>query len=354
MSTIGTESSGHVIARFSGRIHQVLDELVLAPAWSMTGDEQRTTLVELAQAEARIAELRLRVLAAADRSDASADPGASSMAAWLAHATRRPHTVARADLRLANQLDGAYTATRDGLASGAVDVAQARVIVRAVEALPESLDARLRELAQKHLVVLAREHDELALKVLGRRVLEVINPHVADVEEGRKLATEERAANRSTYLHLRDHGDGTHTGRFKLPSFHAAALRKMLQAFTAPRRADRSASEDATPRQTGDEPADEAPAPAPAPTPPERLGRAFCQLLERVPADWLPKAGGVSSTMVVLTDYDKLLSGLGAARLDTGEARPQDPAAHRAPAHRAGHRARWMLRRRMRPASRLV
>jgi hypothetical protein len=57
----------------------------------------------------------------------------------------------------------------------------------------------------------------------------------------------------------------------------------------------------------------------PTRTRPERLGQAFCQLLERVPADWLPTAGGVSSTVVVLIDYDRLLSGLGAARLDTGE-----------------------------------
>jgi hypothetical protein len=53
---------------------------------------------------------------------------------------------------------------------------------------------------------------------------------------------------------------------------------------------------------------------------PERMGEAFCELLERIPSGWLPKAGGVSASVVVLLDYDKLLSGLGTASLDTGEA----------------------------------
>ncbi len=50
------------------------------------------------------------------------------------------------------------------------------------------------------------------------------------------------------------------------------------------------------------------------------MGAAFSRLLERFPATRLPRAGGVSATVVVLIDYDKLLTGLGAARLDTGEA----------------------------------
>jgi hypothetical protein len=50
------------------------------------------------------------------------------------------------------------------------------------------------------------------------------------------------------------------------------------------------------------------------------LGAAFCELLERLPADRLPTSGGVSATVVVTLDHDRLLSGLGAAQLDTGHA----------------------------------
>jgi hypothetical protein len=41
----------------------------------------------LARAEPRLAELRLRVLVAADRNEADEDSGATSTVAWLANAT---------------------------------------------------------------------------------------------------------------------------------------------------------------------------------------------------------------------------------------------------------------------------
>lgn len=48
------------------------------------------------------------------------------------------------------------------------------------------------------------------------------------------------------------------------------------------------------------------------------MGHAFCELLERFPARRLPKAGGTSATVLVMLDYDKLLTGLGTGHLDTG------------------------------------
>ncbi|HYO38485.1 MAG TPA: DUF222 domain-containing protein, partial [Nocardioidaceae bacterium] len=243
MSSTGVEDrGGHPIAWFASRLHRVLDELVEAPAWSMTGAEQRTSLVELARAEARLTELRLRVLAAGDRNDIAAESGATSTAAWVAHATRQPRAAARADLRLATRLDTAATATGTAtgaatgaaLAAGDLDVAQARVIVRAIDALPDTVPGEVRARAERHLITLAGEHDAITLAVLGRRVLEVIDPETAEEEEGRKLAAEEAAAARATYLHLFHHSDGTSTGRFKIPTLHAAMLTKMLQAFLTP------------------------------------------------------------------------------------------------------------------------
>ncbi len=252
MSTTGMESSGHPITRFTGRIHEVLDGLADTPAWSMTPTEQRTALIELSRAESRILELRLRVLAAADHADIAADSGASSTAAWLAHATRRPRSAARAEVRLAHHLDGPHTATRDALAAGLLDPAQARVIIHAVHGLPDTVEAGVAEVAEKHLIGLAQTHDEKTLKMLGRRVFEVIDPDAADLEEGRRLAAEETAAARRTYLHLLDNRDGTHTGRFKIASLHAAALTKILNALMAPRRSD---STDTDPRQHRHQPA---------------------------------------------------------------------------------------------------
>lgn len=304
-SRTSAESRAHPIARFSSRLHEVLDGLAPTPAWSMSTEEQRQTLVEIARAEARLGELRLRVLAAADRSDVAAVSAATSTGAWVAQRTQVTRSQSQADVRLARALEDGFAATREALACGRVNVDQARVIVAAVEALPEAAGAGLREMAEKQLVHDAGEHDARALKTLGRRVFEVVDPAAAEAEEGRRLEAEEHAAERATWLRLFDNGDGTHTGRFKIPTLHAAMLTKMLHAFTAPRR----------PRTgSGVVGADGSRV-----SRPELLGRGLCELLERYPTDRLPEAGGVSATVLVLLDYDRLLTGLGAAQLDTGE-----------------------------------
>ncbi|QWZ09664.1 HNH endonuclease [Nocardioides panacis] len=303
-TTIRTEDQAHPIARFSTRVHQVLDGLASAPAWSMTPDEQRAVVVGLARAEARLAELRLRVLAAADRNDVAADSAATSTGAWLAQVTRRSRGAAHAEVALAVALDTGFDVTRDALAAGRVDPAQATVIVRSIQALPQGVSVVDRGRTEAHLVRAAGEFDAAALKVLGRRVLEVIDPDAADLAEGRRLEAEEAAAARATFLQLSANPDGSHTGRFKIPALHAAMLTKMLHAFTHPRHQHQHQHQPNSRVRLSR---------------PERLGEAFCRLLERVPADRLPVAGGMSATVVVLLDYDRLLSGLGTATLDTGQ-----------------------------------
>jgi uncharacterized protein DUF222 len=217
-TTTGLESRAHPIARFFSRVHQVVDGLAGVPAWSMTADQQRAALVELARAEARLVELRLRVLAAADRSDVAADTAATSTAAWVAHATRQTPAAAHTDLKLALALDGSFPATRDALAAGALDEAQAKVVVHAIGALPETVGSSDRERAEQHLIGLAGQFDAKTLKRLGRHLFEVIDPAAADpaaadLAEGRRLEAEETAAARAAYLRLCDNGDGSHTGR---------------------------------------------------------------------------------------------------------------------------------------------
>src|SRR5690349_1218975 len=299
MTTADLETRAHPIARFVSRLHAGLDDLTGAPAWSMSTPEQRDALVALASAEARLTELRLRVLAAADRGDVAAETAATSTAAWLAHATRRSPPAAHADVRLATRLDADRARTRDALADGAVDPDQARVIVRAIDNLPAGVDAAVRERAEKHLVHLAGGHDAVSLRRLASRLHEVIDPDAADEAEARRLEAEERAAVRTTYIHLTDNGDGTHAGRFRIPTLHAAMLRKALHALMGPGRV--------------------APEVRARTTRPELMGEGFCHLLERFPAGRLPRAAGLSATVVVLLDIDKLLTGLGTARLDTGE-----------------------------------
>jgi hypothetical protein len=313
MTSTAVTSTGHPIVEFTDRLRRRLGELAEVAAWSMTRDEQREVLVELHQAGAQLEELRLRVLVAGDRADIAADSAATSTASWLANATTSPRGKAHADVKLGAALDQTYVATREALAAGHVDGDQARVIVAAVERLHDeaaeavAADASITERAEKHLISLAGEYDARALKALGRHVLEVLDPEVADRALGKKLEAEEAAAARATFLELFDNGDGTHTGRFKIPTLNAAMFLTALEAFTNPSHRHPLGQAAAEPGSARKRPR------------PELLGQAFSELIERIDPSRLPASGGLNATVVVTLDYDKLLSGVGTARLGTGE-----------------------------------
>jgi hypothetical protein len=296
VSTTADCAPSHPLVGFAARVNAVLDELTSVPAWSMTTAEQQTALVDLARAQARVEELRLRVLASGDRDDIAAETAATSTAAWLAHATRVPAAEAQRDVRLARSLDVDLTETQTALARGSLNAAQARVIVAAVEALPEratTADPTLAGRAEKHLIGLTAVHDARTLKRLARHVLDVIDPDAADGALGRRLEAEEEAASAATFLHLQDNGDGSHSGRFKISSLRAAMLRKALEAFMSPEHLRARAA-----AAGADDPAEPASdAERRRPSRPELLGEAFGELIERLDPDRLPTTGGVNATV---------------------------------------------------------
>jgi uncharacterized protein DUF222 len=51
---------------------------------------------------------------------------------------------------------------------------------------------------------------------------------------------------------------------------------------------------------------------------PVRMGQAFGELIEHLPLDRLPQAGGVAATVTVTLDYDRLVAQVGAATTSTG------------------------------------
>ena len=98
-----------------------------------------------------------------------------------------------------------------------------------------------------------------------------------------------------------DDGHGKVHGRFTLPTFEGAALKKALHAIAAPRhRASTGALGERRPT-------------------PERLGLAFCEYIARYPTKSLPRAGGLNATAIITMSLDTLMGGLKAAHLDTGE-----------------------------------
>ena len=206
-------------------------------------------------------------------------------------------------MKLAKALETSCAATGAALAAGVINDAQARAIVKAVTALPASVTEHDRRRVDAHLVSIAHEHDAADLALLGKKAFEILDPDAADEKLGKQLADEEREARRHTYLKLRDNGDGTVSGSFKIPGLHGAMLTKALEAFVAPRRvgAEGRRHTDGTPLNRT-----------------ELLGMGLCELVERYPLSRVPRAGGANATVVVTMTLEQLTSGLGAAELDTG------------------------------------
>jgi hypothetical protein len=297
----------HPVLRLVRAVDDAFDRLGDAPAWAMTEAEQREALLVLDRVKAKTAELDLRVLAAADRNDIGHASGATSTAAWLAHETRQTRQHCSAVARLACELDESFHATRAALAGGRINLEQAGVIVRAVNALSrerDELPPGTEQRAEAHLLELARDFDAGVLRRLGKRLFEVVCPEAADKAEGKALAKEEERARRRASLTIRDNGDGTVDGRFRLPVLHAELLKKALEALTSPRRLGGGRSDPETGRKLPYE---------------VLLGQGFMELLEcHLDPAKLPSHGGSPFTLVITMGIDALRTGIGAATLETG------------------------------------
>ena len=284
-----------------------LDDLTGAALWAMSPGEQAEAVLAVRRQRARLQELELRLLREADANGVGKDQGATSTAAWLAHETASRPAAWFGDLHLARALDGDFVATRRVFATGAIDADKARVVVGAVTKLSDEHDdlpEGTHQRAEAHLLDLAVRFDVKTLRALGRRLFEVVCPEAAEEVEGRTVAEEEKRARRLAYLSMRDNGDGTVEGRFRLPSLDADLLKKVLEELTCPRRLGPGRLDP----QTG--------AKLAAST---LLGHGFMDLLENhLDLQSLPKRDGSPFTMVVTVGLEVLQTGIGTAVTETG------------------------------------
>lgn len=331
-----------------------------------------------ASLEARVAGMRLHTVAAAEESQAKAATGATDTPAWAAAAGNRPRRWG--SLGLARSLEEKYHQTSGALARGQIGEDHARIIVRACEAVCQTL-ARLRreagllreeaerrgltakqidcwlpevptitddELAscEASLVHLAHEVPPSRLRRSATHVLAPLQRRVTvllpdpatlavrgvtgEVEldavcADDQLRARERRGEGDAYLDLQDNGDGTWSGRVTLPDLHAHLLKNWLERFSSPRRTRQRTTEaghteklvDITVRDSGYlGPVQRTYA--------ERLGDALCELLEHLPTeltdDQLVRArfGTNGVTLVVHVDEQTMRTGIGTAALDTG------------------------------------
>ena len=286
-----TDRDPPILAALSA-IDAEIDSVEHAPAWSLSDEETRQALVRATRLAARVAALELRVAAHADRNRVGDASGATSAAVWWANQTRMTQREAARKMRLARALE-THDPVGDALAAGEVLADQAAVITEAVEALPDTIQPGVRTQARDHLLDAARHFDARALRIQGRRILDVVAPEVGEAEEARQLAREERQAEAKARLTMHDDGRGQTHGRFTIGNAEADMLRKALEAIASPKAGGEGLN-------------------------PHGMGLAFVEYIRRYPTDQLPTAGGVSAAVVVTMTLETLLGGLKAAQLDTG------------------------------------
>lgn len=223
----------HPLLRALGRVDRALDAVApLDPAYLPASDKARA-LRAVSRELARLEGLRLELLAAAD--DLALEEGARSAGVWLAQETRAGAPSGVRDQRLAEGLDR-WGDVRRALREGLIIPTQAGVIVSALDDLPDDLEPELLTKACAQLLADAGHFGPRELRILGRRVLEVIAPEVAEGHEERLLRAEERRARCETRLTFRPRGDGMTDVFTRLPDHVADRLRVYLDCFTAPRR----------------------------------------------------------------------------------------------------------------------
>ena len=293
---------------------RALDEAADAQPLYLSTSDKATAMRELAIVEARVAALRLRVMAVSD--DVAEAEGARDVGAWFSHHTLTEPDAARSDAHLATSLDQHRPQLAQALATGRCSVAQAKVIARALDDLPPRIGAEVLGSAEATLVGYAEHFRPGPLRTLGRHILDVVAPEIADAEEARRLAGLEEHARRKTRLSLRVLGDGTTRLSGLLPDASASRLKTYLEAFSSPR-VSSGQHPDADPHPAAEP--DGRLAPDDRMPYPRRLGQAFCALLEHLDPARLPHHGGDATTVIVTMTLEQLRADLAAAGILDGE-----------------------------------
>ena len=236
------------------------------------------------------------MLAASD--DIAEVTGDRSTAAWLATQTRDNHGTVRRHAALAASLGSTWTQTADALGAGDLNLAQARVIVEALDALPDELGDDLVVKAEAYLVEQAAVFGPRELRHLGRGVLEHLAPEVADEAEYQRLLAEETRAQAATRLSFRPAVTGPPTCTPGSPTTSRTGCGPTWTP--TPRRAAPPSARSTRCR------------------PPGVVVRRSWRSSRTCPTPGYPSTAAPPRVMVTL-DLDTLLTGIGVATTSTGD-----------------------------------
>jgi hypothetical protein len=299
--------SGPAVTSPTDELHACLDRIGSVDAGALSAEEQAALLQGLARAESRVAALKLRILAAAEKAQTARRVGAASTGQWAAKIVHADGGETQREVGLATGLDR-HVPTRQALSEGLISPGHADVIQHADQQLPTTVSPAQRNTVERSLLTQAETMSPGSLRRAARRAVSAIEPDrsAVDAHEDAILRDEEADARARTRLTLHDNHDGTVSGHFTVPTLQGHLLRKILGTMTAPRRGRPGASR----AQSG-------PAQGVHTDWDHARGSAFCELLEHLPTDRLHSR--TAATVVVTLDDSTLRGALAAAGLDTGE-----------------------------------
>ena len=247
--------------------------------------------------EAQMAGIKMGLIRLVDEAGDAKRSGETSTSSMLSNRFGGDQSSSARQVRTAQNLKVA-TLTEKVLEAGEITFEKAEVIAHTMAGLPESLDELTRVRVEKRLIGDAKR---LSLPDLRRRVMRVADLYrardEADLDENTKLRRQEARAWQNTELWFGQARDGLVPFGGKVPEAQADLLKNQVGAIAAPRR-----NEDTDSELTFN----------------QRMGRAFCHWIERIPTDGLPTTGGTPATLTVNIDFDALKSQLAAATLSTG------------------------------------
>ena len=284
-------------------LHALLDSMSLDAYDDMAGSECAALATSLMRASARVKAHELAATLRVKTSGEARRQGASSTGSLLAGGFGGDRKAADRTVKQAEKL-AAASQTQQALAKGSISAKQAELITRTLENLPDTVTDVQREACETQLLCDAPTMDLKALSRRADRIADVFAPDEVDEIENDTVEAREKKAWKKTTFWMVDQKDGTAKGGFVIPEAQADMLRTALEAISAPQVMKTENPDDAVLEHR--------------PSYGQKLGWAFCTLIETIPADKLPDTAGVGAIITVNLDHQTLIDQIKTATLSTG------------------------------------
>ncbi len=230
MSDTAGPLPAHPARAASAAVGAALGRLQEANLWSLPEADLLQLRADLEVTRARLDATILATTREVDARGAATATGAATTAAWLRDRLLIHPAAAKAEVRLAGELDRDLTDTGAALARGDIDLDRAQAVAAGMAGLPAAVGPAVRRQAEAHLLEAAGRFDPAAVHRLARHLVLVVDP-----DNGRALERDEAAAAHRQTLSLTHHHDGSRRFRGQLGPEAGALLDAALQAVSGPR-----------------------------------------------------------------------------------------------------------------------